>query len=543
MQRFMDLYINPIQLLIIDIRRARLEFDAAESEYTKMRLRVANGLEGSGSSLRNVATVHVHRSDRYAYTPKNANMYSTGSTGSQYNIQRLQTAEVNLGNARAKYEKLVSMVTERRKTLILAEDEVVGGAMYTLMENIASRSKDVADLSRSVVSNVDAQMISETHSGTEEGSTGASSMGEPHSNSKFIDWMKLCDDCQMLADLKLSDTVLLAKYNELHPRLRLLPITQLRYLVLDVPHESSCEVPLIYTDGISVQKNANFDDFGEDQAASPQERTRTCAKTKSTTKTLEKSAMSPDISSGTTSRTLGNSLEQLIVIRGTDFLKLKHLLLDLSYSVTHDPVLNVDVHTGFQTAALELLQHCLPLIDQGRPVRFVGHSLGAAVAIIASFYLRAKGFQVTGLTLFGCPRIVLDVSAKEIHQKLPPTIRVNNYMDIVRTLPPGRFKHVGRSVLLFEDGQYWDLVDPPDVEPAKFVSHAKAFAHHRTVFYLKTLQSKVAEQMGTAFDPNADSVFLELYSSYAFVHPVVTSESRDDLIGFEKDKPVWPTNV
>ncbi|KNC69864.1 hypothetical protein SARC_17618, partial [Sphaeroforma arctica JP610] len=54
-----------------------------------------------------------------------------------HNEVRLSRAEDTLESAREHYEQLIAQIALKRKELVTAEDDVVGGAMYGLMENIA----------------------------------------------------------------------------------------------------------------------------------------------------------------------------------------------------------------------------------------------------------------------------------------------------------------------------------------------------------------------------------------------------------------------
>jgi len=101
------------------------------------------------------------------------------------------------------------------------------------------------------------------------------------------------------------------------------------------------------------------------------------------------------------------------------------------------------VHRGFRNALDAvwkkegLGKHVRHLVESGRPVWITGHSLGAALAVLAAH--RSKGIRA--VYTFGSPRIG-DAVFKKSYQVT--TCRIVNHRDIVARLPPaGPYHHVG----------------------------------------------------------------------------------------------------
>lgn len=116
------------------------------------------------------------------------------------------------------------------------------------------------------------------------------------------------------------------------------------------------------------------------------------------------------------------------------------------------------VHRGFWTS----LQSVWPAIvakidefqDKGQTLWFTGHSLGAALAVLAVADLRLRARrEVNGLYTFGQPRVGDDEFAKAFNADLEPrTFRFVNNNDVVTRVPlKAGYADVGR-VLYFDAG-------------------------------------------------------------------------------------------
>lgn len=102
------------------------------------------------------------------------------------------------------------------------------------------------------------------------------------------------------------------------------------------------------------------------------------------------------------------------------------------------------VHAGFQSALLEVWGQVQPDLErlsaEGRSVWLTGHSLGAALAVLAAHQYKKPATVYT----FGAPRVGNAGFVKRYQQ---PTFRIVNNTDFVTEIPPPlAYQHVGELV-------------------------------------------------------------------------------------------------
>ncbi len=157
---------------------------------------------------------------------------------------------------------------------------------------------------------------------------------------------------------------------------------------------------------------------------------------------------------GTQGFLASNDRMLLIAFRGTQPEQLQDILADIDLALTPGPV--GQVHTGFRRALDQVwpdLQNQFDGLYQGQPVWLTGHSLGAALATLATARLvfhPGDQVRVQGLYTYGSPRVGDDVFAREFNRTCWGfTFRFRNHNDVVTRVPlPGifhlRYRHVGR---------------------------------------------------------------------------------------------------
>lgn len=109
-----------------------------------------------------------------------------------------------------------------------------------------------------------------------------------------------------------------------------------------------------------------------------------------------------------------------------------------------------DVHHGF----LEAWQATEPAVTAAvgdRPVTFVGHSLGAALAIMAAMWVTLQGRPPAAVYAFEPPRVCTSDGVAVLLAKVPVHLYKNGN-DIVPDVPPGwnhaaLLTHIGKPVL------------------------------------------------------------------------------------------------
>lgn len=114
------------------------------------------------------------------------------------------------------------------------------------------------------------------------------------------------------------------------------------------------------------------------------------------------------------------------------------------------------VHRGFLDASDSSWQAVLDAVNEAGPdlpVFVTGHSLGAALALLAAYRLADAGKSVEGVYVYGCPRVGNDDYADAYNQKLGTrTFPHVNHKDIVTTVPPRwlGYHHVGQPARRFD---------------------------------------------------------------------------------------------
>lgn len=183
-------------------------------------------------------------------------------------------------------------------------------------------------------------------------------------------------------------------------------------------------------------------------------------------------------SQGTQAYIMGRSDLIVLAFRGTEPDKIEDIATDLRIRKIGGPLAG-RVHRGFLMALLSVwddyetdngkhkgIERALKEIKKevgGSPAVWVtGHSLGAALATLATAFLLEEGRPVQGTHTFGCPRVgdsafvtALDARSRGRNYRM-----VNNN-DIVTRVPPRSFgyDHAGEFWYLSEKG---DLKNDPN---------------------------------------------------------------------------------
>ena len=135
----------------------------------------------------------------------------------------------------------------------------------------------------------------------------------------------------------------------------------------------------------------------------------------------------------------------VLVFRGTEQ-HVQDYVTDLNLGKLRQSDGKVDTHRGFTRAldsVWEEIEQALKRLD--RPVFYTGHSLGAALATLATARLRPAA-----LYTFGSPRVGDDDFARQLADFEARIHRLVHGDDLVTKVPPEDlgFRHVGREVKL-----------------------------------------------------------------------------------------------
>lgn len=165
---------------------------------------------------------------------------------------------------------------------------------------------------------------------------------------------------------------------------------------------------------------------------------------------------------------LGNSDYLVLAFRGTE-MHIRDWMTDINIDLIHGP--GGRVHEGFNTALNYVWKDIWTYLYHhraGRPLWITGHSLGAALATLATAKLRLeKDEPVNGLYTFGQPRTGDREFAKRFDADFgAQTFRYVNNNDIVTRVPfrslnyshVGTFRYFDEKGRLRTDISWWDKV-------------------------------------------------------------------------------------
>lgn len=139
-----------------------------------------------------------------------------------------------------------------------------------------------------------------------------------------------------------------------------------------------------------------------------------------------------------------------IAFRGTEYANFQDWIVDLKVKRVRHPW--GSVHTGFKEALDLVWDFVLEALEEfaapHKTIWLTGHSLGGALATLATDRLLQADIEPHGLYTFGQPRVGNKTYAKKFNQLFRHrTFRFANNNDIVARLPPrlAGYSHIGRS--------------------------------------------------------------------------------------------------
>lgn len=130
-----------------------------------------------------------------------------------------------------------------------------------------------------------------------------------------------------------------------------------------------------------------------------------------------------------------------------------------------------------------------------RPLFFAGHSIGGAMAVIASARFLHHDRPFASVYTFGQPRTMGYSTARKYNSKAKsPYYRFRNDGDIVPRLPPwwALYRHAGHCVFIDKDGNIED--DPSrcnnflDIFGVRPKEHSEFLPYHGIRYYLKAIE-------------------------------------------------------
>lgn len=161
----------------------------------------------------------------------------------------------------------------------------------------------------------------------------------------------------------------------------------------------------------------------------------------------------------------------IVAFRGTEPDEPRDLLTDILFFPGESSGGEGKVHTGFNDALDEVWGEIETYLDEIRDsdqtVWFTGHSLGAALALLAA----ARYDDPAGVYTFGCPR----VGDVRFGDRYPTQVfRFVNNVDLVTELPPpGLYRHVGELKYFDRNNRLQDTLAKTDMIEDQFAARLK----------------------------------------------------------------------
>jgi len=142
----------------------------------------------------------------------------------------------------------------------------------------------------------------------------------------------------------------------------------------------------------------------------------------------------------------------LLVFRGTD--TIGGWITDVDAVPEAHPAFPGMIHAGFASVWDDIVSWLLTYAPKDKPVDVTGHSAGGALATMALWALKDRGYRFEDQqTTFGAPRFADAVFAGQFGAAQIPLYRVVHDLDVVPHLPPPiHFAHVGEEIRLWDDG-------------------------------------------------------------------------------------------
>ena len=198
---------------------------------------------------------------------------------------------------------------------------------------------------------------------------------------------------------------------------------------------------------------------------------------------LQQRAFFHDAVQGTQAFIVESPAFAALVFRGTDQ-NIRDLLCDLEVGTALGD--GVRIHKGFERAFNRIwpqIESELRFID--KPLFYAGHSLGAALAMLAAVHRKP-----TAVYVYGAPRVGNAAFVEQLDDV--PIYRIENGSDAVTVVPPEAmgFKHVGDAITIGSTGLVFNF----DVSAlwSQWTLPPKPLADHAPLSYVAALASRAA---------------------------------------------------
>lgn len=190
---------------------------------------------------------------------------------------------------------------------------------------------------------------------------------------------------------------------------------------------------------------------------------------------------------------------QYVSLPGSE--NLRDWLEDFEAYQSYDTRAGVHLHRGFEIAAEAVYADLKPRLNPKYKVQISGHSLGGAVAVILSIYLKNDGYDLARTITFGQPRITTAQGVARYGDLA--LLRMVDAHDPVPKTPVAPFEHFGAELTLL-DGDKYVFLPSADANTLSKGELARTLTHisvndHELEKYLSRLELKRQSNQAVSF--------------------------------------------
>lgn len=126
------------------------------------------------------------------------------------------------------------------------------------------------------------------------------------------------------------------------------------------------------------------------------------------------------------------------------------------FRIVHVPWYEFKVHNGFYNEFYKVLPQVTSVLKKyprGADILVTGHSMGAALATLTSYYLAREYDLPTKCITFESPRVFNWKGAQSFNDYVPDSVRIQHHDDLVCRVPKVGYWHVNRLIRINDDGK------------------------------------------------------------------------------------------
>ena len=126
------------------------------------------------------------------------------------------------------------------------------------------------------------------------------------------------------------------------------------------------------------------------------------------------------------------------------------------FTITHVPWYEFKVHNGFYGEFCKVIPQVMEILKvypRTADILVTGHSMGAALASLTSYYLARECDLPSTCITFESPRVGNCAWARSFKKYVPKSIRIQHHDDLVCRVPKVGYCHVDRLIRINDNGK------------------------------------------------------------------------------------------